>query len=64
VKAKKYGTKTERPIGRLTRTLPKDFIKYYKRWKHKKIKGTEFAKLIDVSRSTLYRHIKEYESLS
>ena len=29
VKAKKYGTKTGRPIGRPMRTLPKDFIKYY-----------------------------------
>lgn len=63
VKAKKYGTKTGRPIGRPGRTLPKDFIKYYRRWKRKKIKGTEFAKLIGVSRATLYRHIKEYESL-
>ena len=61
VKAKKYGTKTGNPIGRPVRTLPKDFIKYYKRWKNKKIKGTEFAKLIGVSRATLYRYIKQYE---
>ena len=62
IKAKKYGTKTGKPIGRPERILPKDFTKYHKRWKKNKIKGTEFAKLIGVSRATLYRYIKQYES--
>jgi len=63
VKAKKYGTKTGRPIGRPERTLPKDFTKYYRRWKRNKITGKEFAKLIEVSRSTLYRLIIMKQSL-
>jgi DNA invertase Pin-like site-specific DNA recombinase len=61
-KAKKFGTKSGQPIGRPKRTLPKEFIKYYKKWKRKKIKGIEFSKLIGVSRTTLYRYINEYET--
>ena len=61
-KAKKFGTRSGQPIGRPQRTLPKDFEKYYKKWKLKKIKGIEFAKLIGVSRATVYRYINEYES--
>jgi DNA invertase Pin-like site-specific DNA recombinase len=61
-KAKKFGTKSGQPIGRPKRTFTKDFVKYYKKWKRKKIKGTEFAKLIEVSRATLYRYINEYEN--
>jgi DNA invertase Pin-like site-specific DNA recombinase len=55
--AKEKGVK----LGRPERTLPKDFEKYYKRWKTGDITGTEFAKLLNVSRSTLYRNIREYE---
>ncbi|KNY27642.1 Resolvase domain-containing protein [Pseudobacteroides cellulosolvens ATCC 35603 = DSM 2933] len=61
-KAKKFGTKSGIAIGRPERTIPKDFEKYYKRWKSKEIKATEFAKLIGVSRATLYRYIAVYES--
>lgn len=60
-KTRRYGTRTGKPIGRPPRTLPKNFEKYYRKWKQEKIKATEFAKLIDVSRATLYRYIKEYE---
>lgn len=60
-KAKKFGTKSGISIGRPERTLPKEFEKYYRKWKTKEIKATEFAKLIDVSRATLYRYISEYE---
>lgn len=60
-KAKIYGTKSGQPIGRPERTLPKDFEKYYKKWTCNEITGTEFAKLINVSRSTLYRYIKHFK---
>jgi len=31
-------------------------------WKNEEITGVEFAKLLGVSRPTLYRYIKEYEN--
>jgi len=48
-------------LGRPTRNLPKDFNKYYSKWKNREVTGVEFAKMLNVSRATLYRHIKEYE---
>jgi DNA invertase Pin-like site-specific DNA recombinase len=60
-KAKRYGTKSGKAIGRPERTLPKDFEKYYLKWKAKEIKATEFAKLLEVGRTTLYRYIDLYE---
>lgn len=61
-KAKRFGTKSGLAIGRPERKPPKEFEKYYRKWKAKEIKATEFAKLIDVSRATLYRYINEYET--
>jgi DNA invertase Pin-like site-specific DNA recombinase len=63
-KAKKYGTKSGIAIGRPIRKLPKDFKKYYTKWKKKEIKAVEFARLINVSRATLYRYINDYEKLT
>lgn len=63
-KAKKYGTKSGISIGRPIRKLPKDFKKYYIKWKKKEIKAVEFARLIKVSRATLYRYIADYEKLN
>jgi len=60
-KAQIYGTRSGRPIGRPARQIPLSFKKYYEMWKDKEITGVEFAKLLDVSRPTLYRYIKEYE---
>jgi DNA invertase Pin-like site-specific DNA recombinase len=60
-KAKKYGTRSGRSLGRPTRELPANFKKYYSKWKAGDITGVEFARLLDVSRATLYRYIKEYE---
>lgn len=48
-------------FGRPDRVLPKDFEKYYKKWKSKEITGVEFAKIMNVSRATIYRFIKEWE---
>ncbi|WLC86591.1 recombinase family protein [Clostridium estertheticum] len=48
-------------LGRPNRILPEDFKKYYSKWKEKKVTGVEFAKLLSISKATLYRYIKEYE---
>lgn len=65
-KCKAIGTtKSGRWFGRQEITaedLPKDFKKYYDRWKAKDITGVEFAKLLKTSRATLYRWIKIYEN--
>jgi DNA invertase Pin-like site-specific DNA recombinase len=60
-KAKTFGTRSGKPIGRPERELPKDFKKYYTKWKSNEITAVEFAKLLGVSRATLYRYIKDYE---
>jgi DNA invertase Pin-like site-specific DNA recombinase len=60
-KAKIYGTKSGKPIGRPERTLPKDFEKYYVKWKTNEITAVEFSKLLGISKATLYRYIKEYK---
>ena len=49
-------------IGRPAREIPAVFKKYYEMWKNEEITGVEFARLLNVSRPTLYRYIKEYEN--
>lgn len=61
-KAQKYGTKSGRPIGRPPAKLPENFPKYYEKWKAGDITAIEFSKLVEVSRTTLYRYIKQYEA--
>ncbi len=61
-KAKEYGTKSGKPIGRPKVELLSNFEKYYDKWKAKEINGVEFARLIGKGRTTLYRYIKMYES--
>jgi DNA invertase Pin-like site-specific DNA recombinase len=65
-KAKIIGTRSGKPIGRPERkdTIPKEFEKYYKRWTHKEITGVEFAKLLGLSRMSLYRYIGTYEQIN
>jgi len=60
-KAKQYGTRSGKAIGRPAREIPQSFKKYHAKWKDGEITATEFAKLLDVSRPTLYRYIKQYE---
>lgn len=57
-KARIYGTKSGRPIGRPGVELPKNWNKYHKQFIEKEITGTEFAKLLGISRVTLYRYLK------
>ncbi len=61
-KAKPYGTRSGRPIGRPPRKIPSSFKKYHEMWKNEEITGVEFARLLDISRPTLYRYIREFES--
>jgi len=61
-KAQKYGTRSGRPIGRPALKIPSSFKKYHEMWKNDEITGVEFARLLNVSRPTLYRYIKEFES--
>ena len=60
-KAKLFGTKSGKPIGRPERTLPKDFEKYYTKMQSKEITAIEASRLLQISRATLYRYIAEYE---
>lgn len=60
-KAALYGTKSGNRIGRPPRSVPRRFEKYYVQWKNKEITAVEFAKLLDMSRSTLYRYINLFE---
>ncbi len=62
-KAKRYGTKSGRPIGRPKAELPKKWDQYYPRYRKGELKGVEMARLLDVSRTTLYRHIKRHREL-
>lgn len=58
-------TKTGKWFGRQELTLhdlPKEFKKYYGKWKAKEITAVEFAKLLKIGRATLYRWIKLYEN--
>lgn len=61
-KAEIFGTKSGNPIGRPQATLPKNFKKYYDQWKTNDITAVEFAKLLEVGRTTLYRYIKAYKN--
>ncbi len=56
------GTKSGKAIGRPKRELPKNFNKYYQRWKDKEITAVEFARLIECSRQGLYNYIKLHEN--
>ena len=61
-KAKVYGTKTGRPVGRPPRQIPANFKKYYPMWEDGDITVTDFARLIGVSRPTLYKYIQKYKA--
>ena len=64
-RAKETGeTKTGRWFGRQEITaedLPKDFKKYYKKMQEGELSKVEVAKILGISRSTLYRWINIYE---
>lgn len=65
VKARFIGTRSGKAIGRPERkdTIPPGFEDYYKKWMAKQLTAVEFAKLIGMSRMSLYRYVKTYEGL-
>lgn len=62
-KAKLYGTKSGRPIGRPKAELPKKWDQYYLKYKKGELKALEMARLLNVSRTTFYRYIKRHREL-
>jgi DNA invertase Pin-like site-specific DNA recombinase len=61
-KTKQYGTKSSRHISRPPLKISNSFNKSYAMWKAGEISAADFAKLLEVSRSTLYRYINEHEA--
>ncbi len=61
-KAKIYGNRSGRPIGRPSRQMPANFKKYSPIWKDGDTTVTDFARLIGVSRPMFCHYIKEYEA--
>jgi DNA invertase Pin-like site-specific DNA recombinase len=57
-KAKRYGTRSGRPIRRPPRQIPASFKKYYPIWKDRDITATDVARFVGVSRPTLYKYIE------
>lgn len=47
-------------LGRPFKIVPKSFYKYYDKYIDKEIKIVEFARLMGVSRNTIYRYIKKH----
>jgi DNA invertase Pin-like site-specific DNA recombinase len=60
-KAKRYGTKSGKPIGRSMPQLPADFAKWYKKVQSGKCTKVDMAKHFGISRITAYRWIEYYE---
>lgn len=60
-KAKRFGTKSGKPIGRAMPELPSDFGKLYKKMKAGKCTKVDMAKHFGISRITVYRWIEYYE---
>lgn len=58
--AKSKGKKLGRP-GLTLETIPTSFYKHYPLYKNKKVNASEFARMCDCSRTTLYKYINLYE---
>ena len=57
-----FGIRSGRPVGRPPREIPASFKKYYPMWKDGDITAADFARLIGVSRPTLYKYMKLFEN--
>lgn len=55
-------TRTGRPYGRPRVELPPNWDKIYTAWRKKLIKANEAWRLLEVSKNTFYRFVKEYEA--
>lgn len=60
-KAKRFGTRSGKPIGRPRLDPPKGFEKYYAKVKNKELTMVEFARLLNVARGTAYGWVKVYD---
>ena len=59
IEGKKVSTKTGNAIGRPTSDVPQEFIKEYKKYKngeYGKMSATNFAKMLGIGRSTMYKY--------
>lgn len=61
-KARRFGTKSGKKIGRPEPELPQVFEKYYNKMNEGEITKVEMSKLLQASRSTIYRWIELYEN--
>lgn len=59
---KKISRKTGRCIGRPPIPFPKDFEKYYEKWKNKKITGVTAMKALGLKPNSFYKLVHRYES--
>lgn len=48
-------------VGRPKAILPKKFYELYPKWKNKEITATDFMRQINMTRTTFYKKVKEYE---
>ena len=48
-------------IGRPKVQVPKEFPEYYARWKNGELQAVSCMALMDLSKSTFYRMVQEYE---
>lgn len=55
--AKKNGVKFGRPMIQ----MPKEWDKYYKKWRAKEISAVKFMDEMGMTKATFYRKVKEYE---
>jgi DNA invertase Pin-like site-specific DNA recombinase len=62
-KARTHGTRSGKAIGRPGGlTFPKTWEKYYDQWKKHEITAVQFARLVGLSRSSLYRYIDAWNT--
>jgi DNA invertase Pin-like site-specific DNA recombinase len=63
-KARRYGTRSGKCIGRPPVILPDRFKELYKDMQAGRVTKVEMAKLLNIGRKTVYRWIEQYESRS
>lgn len=49
-------------LGRPRKEIPSEFPVLYKQWKNGEIMAVEFMKIVNMTKGTFYRKVKEYES--
>lgn len=62
ITGKKKSAKTGNVTGRPKTEITHDFVDVYNQWKNKEIKGVEAFTKLNLTKSTFYRLVKEYEN--